>query len=110
MAVLTWDQVGERLYETGVDRGVLYLPNSTGVYATGYAWNGLTTVTESPSGAEATAQYADNIQGGSRSSAGNDQGLRCMVGRKKGAFNPGKPFAKMYSSAFRVVANSVDPD
>ena len=62
MAVLTWDQVGERLYETGVDRGVLYLPNSTGVYATGYAWNGLTTVTESPSGAEATAQYADNIQ------------------------------------------------
>ena len=62
MAVLTWDKVSERLYETGVDRGVLYLPNATGEYATGYAWNGLTTVTESPSGAEATAQYADNIQ------------------------------------------------
>lgn len=61
MAALTWDNVGERFYETGVDRGVLYLPNN-GVYDTGYAWNGLTTITESPSGAEATAQYADNIK------------------------------------------------
>lgn len=61
MAVLTWDNVGERLFETGVDKGVLYIPNS-GVYDTGYAWNGLTAVTESPSGAEATAQYADNIK------------------------------------------------
>jgi len=58
---LTWDQVGERFYETGVDKGVLYL-NDGGVYARGYAWNGLTTVTESPSGAEANAQYADNIK------------------------------------------------
>lgn len=58
-----WDQVGERLYETGVDHGVLYLPNTTtGVYDTGFAWNGLTTVTESPSGAEASPQYADNIK------------------------------------------------
>jgi hypothetical protein len=62
MVALTWDQVGERLYETGVDRGVLYLPDASGVYNTGFAWNGLTTVTESPSGAEATAQYADNIK------------------------------------------------
>ena len=61
MAVLTWDNVGERLFETGVDRGVLYIPTN-GVYDTGYAWNGLTAVTESPSGAEATAQYADNIK------------------------------------------------
>ena len=61
MAVLTWDNVGERLFETGVDKGVLYIPNN-GVYDTGYAWNGLTAVTESPSGAEATAQYADNIK------------------------------------------------
>ena len=61
MAILTWDNVGERLFETGVDRGVLYIPNN-GVYDTGYAWNGLTAVTESPSGAEATAQYADNIK------------------------------------------------
>jgi len=62
MAPLTWDQVGERLYETGVDHGVLYLPDAAGVYADGFAWNGLTTVTESPSGAEPNAQYADNIK------------------------------------------------
>src|SRR4051812_46616749 len=62
MAPLTWDTVGERRYETGVDRGVLYLPNASGVYAKGVAWNGLTTVTESPSGAEASPQYADNIK------------------------------------------------
>jgi hypothetical protein len=62
MAVITWDQVGERLYETGVDRGVLYLQNSQGAYDKGYAWNGLTTVTESPTGAEATPLYADNIK------------------------------------------------
>jgi hypothetical protein len=61
MAILTWDGVGERLYETGVDRGVLYIPTA-GVYDTGYAWNGLVSVTESPSGAEATPQYADNIK------------------------------------------------
>lgn len=62
MTALTWDQVGERLYETGVDRGVLYIPNGSGVYDTGVAWNGLTTVTESPSGAEASPQYADNVK------------------------------------------------
>lgn len=62
MPPLTWDEVGERLYEVGVDHGVLYLPDATGVYATGVAWNGLTTVTESPSGAEPSPQYADNIK------------------------------------------------
>ena len=62
MAPLTWDQVGDRLYETGVDHGVLYLPDAAGVYNTGFAWNGLTTVTETPSGAEASPQYADNIK------------------------------------------------
>ena len=62
MPKILWDQAGERLYETGVDRGVLYIPNNVGVYDTGFAWNGLTTVTESPSGAEATPQYADNIK------------------------------------------------
>lgn len=62
MAPLTWDQVGEKTYETGVDRGVLYLPNASGVYNSGFAWNGLTGVTESPAGAEATPQYADNIK------------------------------------------------
>lgn len=62
MAPLTWDQVGERLYETGVDRGVLYHPDGSGQYNDGFAWNGLTTVTETPSGAEANPQYADNIK------------------------------------------------
>jgi hypothetical protein len=62
MPPLTWDEVGERVYETGVDHGVLYLPNASGVYDSGVAWNGLTTVTESPSGAEPSAQFADNIK------------------------------------------------
>lgn len=62
MAELKWDSAGERLYETGVDRGVLYIPDNTGAYANGYAWNGLTSVSESPSGAEANPQYADNIK------------------------------------------------
>ena len=62
MTKLAWDNVGERRYETGVDRGVLYLPDNTGNYNEGYAWNGLTTVTESPSGAESNPQYADNIK------------------------------------------------
>jgi hypothetical protein len=62
MAPLTWDQVGERTFETGVDHGVLYIPDETGVYDTGVAWNGLVTVTESPSGAEGNPQYADNIK------------------------------------------------
>lgn len=59
MTKLLWDQVGERRYETGVDQGVLFIPTN-GVYDIGYAWNGLTAVTESPSGAEPNAQYADN--------------------------------------------------
>lgn len=58
---LKWDQTGEREFETGVDHGVLYIPDNTGVYASGVAWNGLTTATESPSGAESNKQYADNI-------------------------------------------------
>lgn len=62
MVALLWDQTAERLYETGVDRGVLYVPNALGVYETGVPWNGLVSVTESPTGAEATAQYADNIK------------------------------------------------
>ena len=62
MTALSWDQVGERLFETGVDHGVLYLPDSGGDYIEAHAWNGLTTVTESPSGAEANPQFADNIK------------------------------------------------
>jgi len=62
VAKLVWDQVGERLYETGVDRGVLYIPDESGVYDTGVAWNGLVSVSEAPSGAEPSPQYADNIK------------------------------------------------
>ncbi len=62
MAVLTWDGIGEKIYETGVDHGVLYLAGDGGAYSTGIAWNGLTTVTESPTGAEPTDLYADNIK------------------------------------------------
>lgn len=62
MSKIVWDQTGERYYETGVDRGVLYIQGENGEYTTGEAWNGLTAVTESPSGAEATPLYADNIK------------------------------------------------
>ena len=64
MSKLTWDAVGERYYETGVKKGVLYVrgADSAKPYANGVAWNGLTAITESPSGAEATALYADDIK------------------------------------------------
>lgn len=70
MSKLVWDKTGERLYETGVKNGVLYVfdptkentDKSKGAYGEGVAWNGLTAVTESPSGAEATPLYADDIK------------------------------------------------
>lgn len=62
MAKIVWDATGERFYETGVDHGVLYPIQTGGVYTKGVAWNGLTSVSESPSGAESTAIYADNIK------------------------------------------------
>lgn len=62
MAELVWDEVGTRTYETGVDHGVLYLPDEEGAYVDGVAWNGLVSVSEAPSGAEPNAQYADNIK------------------------------------------------
>ena len=61
MSKLVWDAVGERYYETGVKKGVLYVMDK-GAYGAGVAWNGLTAVTESPSGAEATPLYADDIK------------------------------------------------
>ena len=66
MAKLKWDQTGEKFYETGVKNGVLYVytkdESGAGTYGNGVAWNGLTAVTESPSGAEATPLYADDIK------------------------------------------------
>ena len=62
MAKLVWDQTGDRLYETGVSKGVLYPIQSDGAYSKGVAWNGLASVTESPSGAEANPIYADDMK------------------------------------------------
>lgn len=60
MVALKWDQVGEKEFETGVERGVLYKRDGAGAYNTGFAWNGLVAVTEKPSGADSNKQYADN--------------------------------------------------
>lgn len=62
MSKIVWDKTGERFYETGVDHGVLYPMQSSGEYSLGVPWNGLTAITESPSGAEASPIYADNIK------------------------------------------------
>lgn len=62
MSKLVWDQSGKRLYETGVDHGVLYPIQTGGVYSKGVAWNGLTAITESPSGADVNDIYADNMK------------------------------------------------
>ena len=62
MSKIEWDKTGEKLYETGVKNGVLYLPDESGAYTKGVAWNGLTSIKESPSGAEATPLYADDIK------------------------------------------------
>lgn len=62
MARLVWDEVGSRFFETGVKNGVLYVQNDEGGYNKGVVWNGLTAVTESPSGAEETPLYADDIK------------------------------------------------
>lgn len=62
MAKIVWDKTGERLYETGVKNAVLYVRDSNGAYPNGVAWNGITAVTESPSGAESNPLYADDIK------------------------------------------------
>ena len=62
MAKIVWDKLEERTYETGVDHGVLYKPSTEGVYTGGVPWNGLTSISEKPSGAEANPVYADNIK------------------------------------------------
>lgn len=62
MSKLKWDETGKRFYETGIKRGVVYPQSADGTYPKGYAWNGLTSVTESPSGAESNPIYADDIK------------------------------------------------
>lgn len=74
MAKLIFDEVGKRFYETGVSKGVLFVQNELGAYPKGVAWNGLTAVNESPSGAEANDQYADNMKYLSLTGAENFEG------------------------------------
>lgn len=62
MAQLVWDTIGERYYETGVDHAVLYPIDTSGAYPRGVAWNGMTSINETPSGADSNPQYADNIK------------------------------------------------
>lgn len=62
MSKIVWDQTGQKYYETGVSKGVLYPQDANGAYPLGVAWNGLTGVTEKPSGADSTALYADDIK------------------------------------------------
>ena len=69
MPRLIWDAIGEKFYEMGTKMGVLYPMSDTGTYEDGVAWNGLTAVTESPSGAEETKLYADDIKYASLRSA-----------------------------------------
>ena len=74
MAELKYLETGSRIYETGVSKGVLFVMGDTGTYMQGVAWNGLTNVQESPSGAEANDQYADNIKYLSLTGAENFEG------------------------------------
>ena len=74
MAKLIFNEVGKRFYETGVSKGVLFVQDETGAYPKGVAWNGLTAVNESPSGAEANDQFADNMKYLSLTGAENFEG------------------------------------
>lgn len=74
MAKLVFDEVGKRLYETGASKAVLFVQSENGTYPKGVAWNGITAVNESPSGAEANDQYADNIKYLSLTGAENFEG------------------------------------
>lgn len=71
---LQWDQIGQRLYETGTSKGVLFIQDNAGAYGTGVAWNGLVAVKQSNDGAEESPQYADNMKYLSLTSAENSKG------------------------------------
>lgn len=123
MAVITWDNTGERRYENGVDRGVLYIPDNAGAYVNGYGWNGLVTVTESPTGAESNKQYADNRVYANLQSAEEfgatieaftypDEFMQC-----DGSLTPtpgvaiGQQNRKTFGMSYRTkVGNDLDPD
>ena len=111
---LKWDQIGEKKFETGVDRGVLY-PISNGAYPKGSVWNGLTTISESPEGGDAQDFYADNIKYGSLRGAENFNGtIECYTypdewkecdGRKE--MVPGVTIAQQNRKAFGLSYRSI---
>lgn len=124
MAAITWDETGKRYWETGVDHVVLYPYNSaSSKYTPGVAWNGVTSITDSPSGADETALYADNIKYGSMRAAEdyggtieaytfpdewNDCDGRSQVA--KGAF-AGQQSRKMFGLSYRTkIGNDVSDD
>src|ERR1041384_171392 len=84
MTALTWDEAANRRYETGVDHGVLYKANNVGEYITGFAWNGLVSVSEAPEGAESNKQYADNIEYLNLQSAGGFKATRDVLAFRGG--------------------------
>lgn len=118
---LAWDQAGERFFETGIDRGVLYVASGA-TYPKGVAWNGLTGVTETPEGAEANDKYADNIKYISIYSAETFKGTikaytypdeweQCNGEAEKNGVVVGQQKRKGFGLAYRtLVGNDVDGD
>lgn len=115
MAKLVWDQVGERLYETGTAKGALFVQDETGAYGDGVAWNGLMSVKKSPDGAEENAIYADNMKYLSLMSAENLKGSieaytypeEFEVCDGSAAVNPGVYVGQQQRSAFGLAWTTI---
>lgn len=115
MTALTWDDTGKRQYEMGTDHGVLYPMTDGGVYENGVAWNGLTSVSESPEGAEANDMYADNIKYASLRSAetfgGDPQVSLNIGGRRHGSGITLSETAKsLRSNQFQISSGNSHPN
>ena len=113
MSALTWDAIGERFFETGIDKGVLYL-QSNGAYPLGVAWSGLTDITETPEGAEPNDKYADNIKYLSIYSAETfkgtikaytypDEWAKCNGEAKTGGLTVGQQSRQAFGLAYRTI-------
>lgn len=119
MAELVWDQIGERLFETGVDHCALYLSES-GTYSNGVAWNGITDITETPEGAEPTDKYADNIKyvtlysaetfkGTIKAFTYPDEWALCNGEKKVNKVTVGQQSRKSFGLAYRtIIGNDTD--
>ena len=123
MSKIVWDSTGQKRFETGDDHGVLYLLDGTGAYSTGVAWNGLTAVTESPSGADVTDLWADNIKYASLRAAETyggtieaytypDEFAECDGSASIGTgATIGQQTRKKFGFSFRTrVGNDIDPE